>query len=331
MMRERWPILGVLILLGSGLWCAAQTPAEPGVGPVLLETRDGQFQGRLLRQDKDMLWVSKSAADGSAFEAGIPLADIKTVRMPVPRVFAAADIAANEDQFRTVHEALDRLILTLKPFRGLPGIPVDEAILRKGQLYARQGLWREAIRQYEEILKQTYECEQKTAARLRAGIASELAGDPKAALKYFENVTLPEDDDELLSTALFSRANALAAEGRSEDALLDYLRLVVFYPFVQNNEIRGLEAAVTCYAKIKDWESLHKTVTWLQQEYPGTRETKHAAEVQAECRAEMEAAGTVMDEGAEAAPAEAAEAAEETTTSGAPPAGKATTEDIQTD
>ncbi|MBU1693858.1 MAG: tetratricopeptide repeat protein [Verrucomicrobia bacterium] len=327
-MRQRWQITGAVILLGSGLWCAAQSKGAAGVGPVLLVTKDGQFQGRLLRRDKEMLWVTKAAADGSVFEAGIPLADIKRIRMGTPRVFAAIDQAGSETQVRAVHDGLDRLILSLKPFRGLPGIPMDEAILRKGQLYARQGLWRDAIRQYEDILKQSYECEQKDAARLRAGIASELAGDPKAALKYLENAVLPEDDEELLSTALFSRANALATEGRPEDALLDYLRLVVFYPFVQNNELRGLEAAVACYVEIKDWESLHKTVQWLRQEYPDARETKRAGGLLEGHREEMEAAGTVLDEGAAAVEGEPA--AEEAAP-GTPAPARADTEDIQVD
>lgn len=323
-----WHIMGA-VLLATALRGTAQAPAEPGLGPAILETKDGPVQARLLRLDKEMLWISKSTQDGGAFEAGVPLADIRRVRLPAPRVFAAADVAADEAQFRAVHEALDRLILTLRPFRALPGIPMDEAILRKGQLYARQGLWREAIRQYEDILKQPRESEQKTAARLRAGIASELAGDAKAALTYFENVVLPEDDEELLSTALFSRANALAAEGRPQDALLDYLRLVVFHPYTQNNELRGLEAAVGCYAQLKDWESLNKTVSVLQQDYPGTRETKHALEIQGEHRADMEAAGTIMEE---SVPAEAGA----TTVTGAAPAettapAKTETEDIQVD
>ena len=331
---KRWRNkLVALILLGSGLWCAAQAPTQPGVGPVLLETKDGQVQGRLLRLDKDMLWVNKATADGGAFEAGIPVADIKTIRMGAPRVFAAADLAGNEDQFRLVHEGLDRLILSLKPFRGLPGIPMDEAILRKGQLYARQGLWREALRQYEDILQQSYECEQKTAARLRAGIACELSGDPGAALKYLESAVLPEDDEELLSTALFSRASALAAAGRHEDALMDYLRLVVFYPFVQNNEIRGLEAAVACYAEIKDWESLYKTVQWLRQEYPSAREMRNVEEILQDHRQQMEEAGTVMDDGAATPGATNAPAAEQgmPATTGSPPAGAATTEDMKAD
>jgi len=325
-MRGRWLTAAVLALLGSGTWCAAQS-SEPGIGPALLETKDGQFQGRLLRQDKEMLWVSKAAADGSVFEAGIPLADIKKIRLPTPRVFAAAGVAADEAQIQAVHEALDRLILSLKPFRGLTGIPIDEAILHKGQVFTRQGRWREAIRQFEDILQQPYECEQKAVARLRAGVASELAGDPKAALKYLEGAVLPEDDDELLSTAVFSRATALAAEGRHEDALLDYLRLVVFYPYVQNNELRGLEASVACYAEIEDWESLHKTVQWMQQEFPAARETRHAEEMQEARRLQMEAAGTIMDEEA-AAPVEASEP---TPAEDSKPAGGTDTEDIKTD
>ena len=314
-------------LLGAP-WAEAQTaPAPAGVGPFTIESARGRVTARLLRRDKETLWVRTESAAGGSAEAGIPLAELKTIELPVPRVFELAAAAGTAEQQKAAHDGLDRLIVTLKPFRGLPGVIVDEAVLRKGRLHARQGQWREAVRQYEDVLQQPHESAQKAAARLGAGVACELSGDHEAALKYLEGAEVPEDDEELLSSAIFARASAKAALGRHEAAVLDYLHLVVFHPFVQNNEARCLEAALACYVELKDWESLYKTVQWLRKEYPAAAETRRAEEIFEEHRAELEAAGQFVDGGAApAAPEGGSPASAE-----APAEVEAKIEDIEVD
>lgn len=307
------------------------TAASAGVGPFAIESVRGRVNARLLRRDKETLWVMTESAAGGAYEAGVPLAELKMIEMPVPRVFDLAATAATAEQQKAAHDGLDRLISTLRPFRGLPGVIVDDAILRKGRLYARQGQWRDAVRQYEDVLQQPYESVQKAAARLGAGIAYELSGDHESALKYLEGVEMPEEDEDLISSAVFARASAKVAVGRHDAAIMDYLLLVVFHPFVQNNEARCLEAVLPCYVEIKDWESLYKTVQWLRKEYPAAPETRRAEEIFEEHRKELEAAGQFVDGGAAApvtAPAEGDEAAP---AEAAPAAGEATIEDIEVD
>lgn len=299
-------VLAALVLAA----CPCPAPAQTtGIGPFAIQTPRGRFNARLLRKDKTTLWVMREAADGGQFEAGVPLAEITRIEVPTPRMFAFAEQATSQEQIRAAHDGLDRIIAMLKPFRELPGVNVDEAVLRKGQLYDRQGLWREAVRHYEEIVKLPYPSDQKPAAQLRAGIALELAGEHEPALKYLLDAQIPEDDEALLSSAIFARASALAAADRNTEAIMDYLRLVVFHPYVQNNEARGLEAVLPCYAKLKDWESMLKTIVYLRQEHAGTPETRRAEETFAQYRKELEAAGQFVDGAAAPAQPNAPEAA----------------------
>lgn len=285
-------LLAALVLAA----CPSPAPAQTtGIGPFAIQTPRGRFNARLLRKDKATLWVMRESADGGQFEAGVPLAEITRIEVPTPRMFAFAEQATSQEQIRAAHDGLDRIIAMLKPFRELPGVNVDEAVLRKGQLYDRQGLWREAVHHYEEIVKLPYPSDQKPAAQLRAGIALELAGEHESALKYLLDAQIPEDDEVLLSSAIFARASALAAADRNTEAIMDYLRLVVFHPYVQNNEARGLEAVLPCYAKLKDWESMLKTIVYLRQEHAGTPETRRAEETFAQYRKELEAAGQFVD------------------------------------
>ena len=326
MNAKRWIVVIVLTGLCSGSTAFAQARTSAGIGPFGLQTTRGNFSVRLLRRDKDTLWVIKDSASGGMFEAGVPLAELKMIEMPTPRAFLAAEHAVSADQVRAANDGLDRVMQSLKPFRGLPGIPYDEALLRKGQLSARQGLWRDAVRYYEDILQQPYESAQKEPARIRAGIACGLAGEHEAALQHLEEMTLPQDDDELLSSALFARGSARAGVEDYPGALMDYLYLVVFHPYVQNNEARCLEAALPCYAEIEDWESFLKTIQWLRREHADSRETARAEELFAEHRKKLELAGQFVD-GDVAPPT--SEPADET--GAGPDVGEATIDDIEVD
>ena len=322
--------LALGLLLTAAPAVRAQTRSATGLGPFVIQTARGNFNVRLLRRDKDMLWVIKEADAGGSFEAGIPLAELRLVEVPPPRVFAVVDQATGDTQIRAAHDGLDRLMQSLKPFRGLPGVPYEDAMLNKGKLYARQGLWREAVRSYEDILQQPHDTGQKTPARIRAGIAYELAGEHENALKHLEGATIPEDDEELLSSALFARGAARGATGDCPGALMDYLYLVVFHPYAQNNEARCLEAALPCYAELKDWESFLKTVQWLRREYPASRETARAEELFAEHREHLQYAGQFVDGETEPPPVKAGDEAAPAPAS-TPEAGEATIDDIEVD
>lgn len=337
--RPRGVARGLLLaaLIFAALPARAAEPS--GIGPFAIQSARGRFTARLLRKDKTTLWVMRDAASGGQFEAGIPIADIVTIEVPTPRMFVFAERASSQEQIRAAHDGLDRIIAMLKPYRELPGVNADEAILRKGQLYDRQGLWREAVRHYEDILKQPYATDQKTPARLRAGIALALAGEHEAALNHLLDAEMPDDDEDLLSTAVFARASALAAMDRNTEAIMDYLRLVVFHPYVQNNEARCMEAVLPCYAKIKDWESMLKAILWLRQEHPGSPETRRAEETFSQYRTELEKAGQFVDGSASAAAPAApaapdAPAAEEAAQPATPEAAtnqEATIEDVEVD
>lgn len=293
-------LMALYMVVASAASAQSSARLAGAIGPFSIETTRGVIEARLSRCDSNTLWVVREGAAG-AFEAGIPLREIQRVVVPTPRVFQVVEQVSDAETMRATHEALDRLIGTLRPFRQVPGLPYYEALLHKARLYDRQGSWRDSIRLYEDLLKQPGDVPWKHMAQWRAGIAYELSGDHARAAELLENVPLPEDED-WLSSIIFSRGLARAALNRHRDALMDFLYLVVFHPFVQNNELRGLNAAMLSYAALEDWESLLKTIQWIQREYPGTSEARHAEELRAEHRAKMEAAAQFVGGETPAAP-----------------------------
>lgn len=283
---------GMAVALWSLLFSCPMMSAQvaprlaAAIGPFTIETTRGAVEARLSRCDSNTLWIVREGASG-VFEAGLPLSEVKRVVVPTPRLFAAAEQADTAETIQAAHAALDRLIATLRPFRNVPGVPYYDALLQKAQLFDRQGARRDSIRVYEDILKQAPDGPWKQLARWRAGVAYELEGNHQRALDLLDGISLP-DDEVLLSSVLFSRGMARAASNRHEEALMDFLYLVVFHPFIQGNELRGLDAAMTSYVELKDWESLLKTIQLIQKGYPGTAEARHAAELFSEHRAQLE-------------------------------------------
>ena len=301
---DHWTLnIGYWILrssLAALLLCAAPSPAVAQLGPWPIQTKQTRLEASIVKREGDILWIQRAAADGTAPQIGLPVADLVEIQMPRPALLDAVEKlraapAATDDQFAKAHAALDKLILQLKPLRDLPGIPVNEAMLLKGRLYDAKGLWRESIRLYEDVRAKAAGTALATNAQILAGIAYAQGEEWQFAVEYLGGVPLPEDDEELLSKLLFALGNAYFALENYDNALLSYLPLVVFYPYVYDNEPRGLAATLGCYAALKEWEPLYRTVQEIQKNYPGTPAEKTAAGFLEKYAAELGAAGQFVD------------------------------------
>ena len=283
------------------LFAFAPLAASAQLGPYPIQTKQSAFEAEILKREKDILWVRRRASDGStAPQVGIAVADVVEIRMPRPALFDAVEKirsapAATDAQFAAAHSALDKFILQTRALRDIPGIPADEAVLLKGRLFDRKGLWREAIRRYEEIVTQAPGTAIATNAQILAGIDYSKVGEPQFAIEYLGGMPLPEEDEELLSELLFALGNAYFALENYDNALLSYLPLVVFYPYVHNNEARGLAAALGCYAQLKEWEPLYRSIQEIQKQYPNTPAADTAAQFLEDYKDDLVQAGPFVE------------------------------------
>ncbi len=268
----------LLALCGTLLAGGAQAQ-ERGIGPFFVQTAEGRFPVRLLKRDREKgtVWVLKQAQAGGYFEAGMAPGEIILVEMPRPKFFEAALQPATPEQAAQAQAALKNMADSLKPFRDLPGVLGDEALVLQGRLAEAGGQYPQALKFYEEVLQQPYFSAQAGPARLRAGLCYSALGDPAKAFEYLSDVTVSDEDADLLSEVMLSRGQALAKLGRHQEAVLSLLYLVVFHPYVRDNEARCLSAVLPSYAALKDWDALAKTVQTLEASYPGTPHATNAA------------------------------------------------------
>lgn len=274
---KRWALLLVVSLCAAG--APAQTARERGVGPFRLVTPRGDVTVRLLRRDRELVWVDQQVSGGTFVETGLARTDITRFEIPRPSAFEAAERAATSEQIARVQVALKGISDSLRAYRDLPGMPVDEALFLQGLLLERSQRWPAALAVYEELLAAPHRPAIAATAGLRAALCHAQLGQHERVLAVLEQRTIPDDDLTLLSDLYFARGRALAAAGRHDEAILDFLFLVVFDPYVQNNEPRCLAAALPSFAALQDWAALWKSLAVLRGQYPDSAETKQAEEI----------------------------------------------------
>jgi tetratricopeptide (TPR) repeat protein len=266
------------------------------LGPYPIVTKQAEFEAKIFKRDGEILWVQR----GDSPQIGIAISDVLGIKMPRPSLFKAAEKIrtspkATDAQFKAAHKALDKMILQLKSLRDIPGIPANEAILLKARLYDAKNLWRESTRLYEDLLLKVPEGDLTTQARILAGIAYAQGEEWHTTIEYLGGVDLPEEDEEMLSKLLFGLGNAYYALENYDNALLSYLPLVVFYPYVHDNEPRGMAAALGCYANLGEWEPLYRTIQEIKKNYPNTPAEKTADQFIEDYRDDLINAGQFMD------------------------------------
>jgi len=274
------PALALLLLLPD--IAPAQTTRERGQGPYTLVTRRGEITARILRREGDMIWVDRQVQSGNWIETGVPKREIVEFKAPRPQIFELADRAETTEQIALAIDQIRRMIALLRAYRDLPGIPVHEAMLLQAQLNERREYWRDALQIYEEILAQTYEMKDRASIRYRTGLCLWQMKLKERALTFLLDEPIPDDDLDLLSAVLYARADSQSELGRHREAIDTFLSLIVFYPFVNDNEPKALAGVLPSFIAIADWDAVMKTLEALQRDYPETPQAADAEKLLAQ-------------------------------------------------
>ncbi len=301
-------VIAVIFLAGLMLSDAAtaQTPPPPaapiqrGFGPVTLVTKRGPVTVRLLRRERDLVWIDQLASSGKFIETGVATGDIVRIEMPRPKVFDQVEQAKTPEQMAQTQAAIKRVSDLLRTYRDLPGVPVDEAMMLQAKLLERQADWKGALAMYEDLLKQPYGPKEAEVARLRVSLCYAKLERHDDVLASLDGSTIPDDDLALSSDLYYARAQARASKGRHQDAVMDFLHLVVFEPYVGDNEPKALEAVIPSYIAMQDWDAVAKTMQALKSQYPDSENAKRAEALLAKHDAAMAAEAQFHSDGNQA-------------------------------
>lgn len=271
-------LLAALVALPSAP-VSAQSTRERGIGPYNLVTSRGEAPVRLLRRDRDILWVDRQVRTGEFIETGVPVSEIIEFKSPRPPVFDQAEAATTPEQIGAAIDQIRKFTALLRPYRDLPGIPVNDALLLQAKLNERRELWREALLVYQDLLAQPYDFPGKSQIRFQAGLCLWRMEQKDKALEFLMDSPVPDEDLDYMSDLLFARADCLADTGRTREAVETYLHLIVFYPYVRTNELRAFSRAVPGYIAMNEWDAAIKTVEAMKKTYPDAPETAASEEL----------------------------------------------------
>ena len=282
----------------------APTPASAQLGPFEVKMKGGTVSAQLYKREKNTVWLRRMSADGTPGpQVGYDASDILAVAMPRPPFFTNVDAiitATNRvpaPAFARAHAALDKFILQSRPFRDLPGVQSDEAIYLKARLYDLQNLPSDALTLYDSLRSKDPPSLFATNAMIRAGIVHARLTNSLEAVECLSGVLLPEDDEPLLSDLLFALGDAYVQLGNWDHALLSYLPLVVCYPYYGQNEVRALAKTLPCYAALKEWEPLYRTIQDIRRLYPDSPAAAYAAQFVKKYKNDLGAAGGFVESG----------------------------------
>ena len=255
---------------------SAQTVRERGIGPYTLSTKRGEINVRLLRRDGDIIWVDRLVQSGSYVETGIPRAEIIEFKTAKPALFAMAEQAQTPEQISAAVDQLRRFVAQMRLYRDLPGIPVNTALILQAHLNEKREYWRDALVIYQELMSQPYDYPDKNMVRYWSGLNLWRMDQKEKALEYLMDDPIPDEDQNIMSDILYARADCLSKVGRNREAADTYLSMIVFYPYVRNNELRAFAGIVPVFIALQEWDAAIKEVEAMKLDYPDAPETAAA-------------------------------------------------------
>lgn len=254
----------------------AQTTRERGFGPYTLITKRGEATVRILRRDGDIVWVDRQVQSGAYVETGVPKSEIVEFKSPRPPLFDLADKTESPEQIGPVIDQLRRMSAQLRPYRDLPGIPMNEALILQAKLNERREYWRDALQIYQELMNQPYDFPGKPMIRYWTGMNLWKMGQKEKSLEFLLDEPIPDEDMNFFSDILYMRANSFSELNRHREAIDTYLQMIVFYPYYRTNELRALTGILPNFIAIQEWDATSKTLEALDRDYADAPQTLEA-------------------------------------------------------
>jgi tetratricopeptide (TPR) repeat protein len=199
--------------------------------------------------------------DGSI--VSVPVDDVEAVEVAKPAEFDKATQAMAAKQYAVAISLLEDLVIRFKRLQW-------DASAREvlATAYYAKGDYKKAVQIMGELMKDTPKnmiTDEQYGAYWNALIGAQMTADLKKALSE----AIAGDSKKLAALAVVRRGDLAQAEGKREDAVLDYLRAVVLYEEAKETHPEALYKAAQLLGEMRDprADELKKKLVTL---YPGS-------------------------------------------------------------
>ena len=221
--------------------------------------------------------VSLKTGDGGASaERSYPIAKLVKMEAPVPAVVTEAEADLKTAKFADALRKIDAVLPGQEIFREVPGSWWSQAAVVRAEALAGLGREIDAEVMLERLRRANVSPD--VFARVELALASYLIGQGKnsAARARLDTAANSLTDDTSLARLSLLRARLESDEGRSEAALLAYLRIPVFHRDAESLLPAALLGAAQCYRAIGDDARVQSTVATLLLRFPNSPEAAEA-------------------------------------------------------
>lgn len=255
----------IVILCAAGLWGGALVRAD------VLQTRSATYNGTVTRVEGGTIFIKLESA-----EIGVPRSDVVRLDVSIPSEYKTGVTALKEGK---PGEAVNAFKVVVDRFGGLPAGWAMDSVLRLGDAYLEQKDVASAEATFERMKKlypgaaQGQTLEVKKARLLVIG------------KKYDEAMTvvqgyldaqmkkdyLPVEQEVVVADALVLLGDCLLANGKPNQALDSYLKVVTLYDYDDVREAEARFKAAQVLEQQGNWKRAKASYDNLVKAIPDSR------------------------------------------------------------
>jgi len=215
-------------------------------------------------------------ADGGAAEQTLPISKITRIDWPAPPAIAAAEADLKAGMPADALKKIDAILLEQELFREIPGSWWNQGAVVKAVALARLGKDVDAGVMLERMRRAKAPAE--NISRGEVAIIDQLvvAGKTDEATTRLDKLMETVTDDGGLAAIAITKGRIFERAGKTQEALLSYLRVPVFYPSEEDKMPAALLGAARAYKKLGDEARAASTLATLASRFPNSPEAAKA-------------------------------------------------------
>ncbi len=269
-------------LFTIGLLFTAAVLAAPASAQTFYMKDGREVTAKSLRRQGDTIMATVQLApaqDGQQAqtgELGYPIAQISKIDFPDPPQLAAATDLIIRGKISEAFLQLDPVIHYYEGFRDAPGSWWMDAAVLKVLAQLADGRDKDASALIDSISRTATEPDAVAYAKALAALNVARHGDPAIAMEMCKPVIKDGVRPEALAVAYLAEGESHLARKEWEQALMDFLKIPVFYPDEKLFLPQSMIGSCRAYTGLQDFARAKTTLTDLTTTYAGSREAQQA-------------------------------------------------------
>jgi len=259
---SRFFLICLTVLIGFA-GAVAQQPAAT----INIFLKDGRTvtSPTLTRSGNNIMAAVSVGPSGG--QVGYPVNAIARIDFPEPPQLKTARALLARGKVAEAQGLVSFVMNQSAPYRDVPGSFWDDAAALSVQALVNSGRGPDADRVIAEMLESPNP-ETQRLARVQQAASRARQGRHEEALPVYDDVIAQSTDPETLATAWLNKGHSLLALGQTEQALLAYLRVPVFYPDRTLLVAAALLGSAQALEALEDLPEAEVRLNALLRDYP---------------------------------------------------------------